>query len=159
MFCFAVSATEAKQLLRTLAISHGLVVVFTPWESVLGTVDMTFFIVNGFNALPYIFWIVQVRLKICFIVILFTYFFSKGLKISFYDFCILNEVLLEWYDRILFLMKSERNLFFTEGPFWGPAGWIKNDKNTYFHTNHLTPDSVFPKKEILKSHNVIFYWN
>ena len=37
MFCFAVSTTEA--------ILQGLVIVFSSWETVLGTVDMTFFIV------------------------------------------------------------------------------------------------------------------
>ena len=37
MFCFAVSTTEA--------ILQGLVIVFSPWETVLGAVDMTFFIV------------------------------------------------------------------------------------------------------------------
>ena len=45
MFCFSVSATEAKYLLKALAISQGLVIVFSSLESVLGTVDMTFFLV------------------------------------------------------------------------------------------------------------------
>ena len=44
------------------------------------------------------------------------------------------------------------------GPFWGQnvgPGWVKNDKNGYFHTSHLTPNSVFPKKEVLKSHSLL----
>ena len=44
------------------------------------------------------------------------------------------------------------------GPFWGQnvgPGWDKNDKNGYFQTNHLTPNSVFPKKEVLKSHSIL----
>ena len=45
MFNFAVSVTEAKQLLKKLAVSQELVIVFSPRESALGTVDMTFFIV------------------------------------------------------------------------------------------------------------------
>ena len=45
MLNFAVSVTEAKQLLKKLAVSQGLVIVFSPRESALGTVDMTFFIV------------------------------------------------------------------------------------------------------------------
>ena len=39
-------------------------------------------------------------------------------------------------------------------PFLGQnvgRGWVKNDKNGYFHTSHHTPNSVFPKKEVLKS--------
>ena len=32
-------------MLKTWAISEGLVVVFTPWETILGTVDISFFIV------------------------------------------------------------------------------------------------------------------
>ena len=49
-----------------------------------------------------------------------------------------------------------RNSIF--GLFWdqnvGP-GWVKNDKNVYFHTSHLTPNSVFPKEEVLKSHSLL----
>ena len=32
----------------------------------------------------------------------------------------------------------------------GP-GWVKNGKKGYFYTSHLTPNPVFPKKEVLKS--------
>ena len=32
----------------------------------------------------------------------------------------------------------------------GP-GWVKNEKKGYFHTSHLTPNPVFPQKEVLKS--------
>ena len=46
---------------------------------------------NRFNAFPCVFLIVQIRLKM-FFYINFVYFFSKGLILSFYDFCILNEV-------------------------------------------------------------------
>ena len=28
------------------------------------------------------------------------------------------------------------------------SGWVKNDKNGYFHTSHLTPNPVFPEKEV-----------
>ena len=34
-------------------------------------------------------------------------------------------------------------------------GWVKNDKNSYFHTSHLIPNSAFPKKQVLKSHNLL----
>ena len=46
MFCFALQLLiEVKYLLKTLAISQGLMIVFSLSESALGTVDMTFFII------------------------------------------------------------------------------------------------------------------
>ena len=63
-----------------------------------------FYCYNGFNAFPCIFLIVQIRLKI-FFYSNFVYFFSKGLILSFHDFCILNEVF--WWSQIeiYFLLK------------------------------------------------------
>ena len=75
-----------------LAISQELVVVFSPWESVLGTVDMTFFIVITDLILFHVFFEL-LRLDSKYFCSNFVYFFSKGLLFSFYDFCILNEVL------------------------------------------------------------------
>ena len=44
------------------------------------------------------------------------------------------------------------------GPSWdqnvGP-GWVKNGKKGYIHTSHLTPNPVFLKKEVLKSHSLL----
>ena len=33
--------------------------------------------------------------------------------------------------------------------------WVKNDKKRYFHTSYLTPNPVFPKKEVLKSYSLL----
>ena len=43
------------------------------------------------------------------------------------------------------------------GPFRGHnvgPGWVTIDKIGYFHISHLTPSSVFPKKEVIKSHSL-----
>ena len=42
MLCFAVSVSEVKWLLKTVAILQGLVIIFSPWESALGKVAMSF---------------------------------------------------------------------------------------------------------------------
>ena len=93
MFCFAISETEEEHLLKTLAISHGLVIVFSPWGSVLDTVDMTFFIVI-IDLMPFNVFFELLRLDPKYFCINFVYFVSKGLILSCYDFCILKEVLL-----------------------------------------------------------------
>ena len=75
MFCLAVSATEAKWLLKTLAISQRLEIAFSPRESALGAVDNTFFIVT-IDLIPsqVFFELFRLELKYIFIVILFTSF-------------------------------------------------------------------------------------
>ena len=33
--------------------------------------------------------------------------------------------------------------------------WVKNGKKGYFHASHLTPNPVFPKREVLESHSLL----
>ena len=35
----------------------------------------------------------------------------------------------------------------------GP-GKVKNDKQNYFYTSHLTPNTIFHKNEVLKSKHI-----
>ena len=88
MFCSAVLATETKQLQRLVtAILQGLVIVFSPCESVLGTVYKAFFIVL-IDLMPFQAFFELFRLDSKYFYSNFVYIFSKGM-ISFCDFCIL----------------------------------------------------------------------
>ena len=80
-------------MLKILAISQWLVIVFSPLERVLGTVDMIFFNVI-IELMPFLVIFELFRLDSNIFHSNFVCFFSKGLILSFYNFCILNEVLL-----------------------------------------------------------------
>ena len=44
------------------------------------------------------------------------------------------------------------------GPFWGQnvgPGCVKSNRKGYFYTSHLTPNYVFPKREVPKSHSLL----
>ena len=83
MLRFAVLATQAKYLLKALEGLQGLVILVSPWEreSVLGTVDMTFFIVI-IDLMPFHVLFELFRLESKYFFNNFVYFFSKEFDIK-----------------------------------------------------------------------------
>ena len=66
-----------------------------PCENVLGTGDMMYiFYYKTLNTFPVVFHIIPIGLRIFYSN--FVYFFSKGLKVSFCNFCTSDEVQLSY---------------------------------------------------------------
>lgn len=81
-------------MLKTLVISQRLVIVFLPWESVLGTADnISFIAMVDLMLFQVLFVLFRLDSKSVFYGN-FVHYFSKRMMISFYDFYILNEILL-----------------------------------------------------------------
>ena len=96
-----------------------LVIVLSPWDRALSTVDMTFFIVT-IDLMPFhvSFELFRLDLKYCFFASFVCFFFRVDINFPWFLY-------FKWSSALIvgsfFLKRSDRNLFFTEIEFCKPG--------------------------------------